>query len=116
MQTTLQRLNFFNYLYRAFRGDIALWIAFWVLYVLMGAIQFLLIEYYFLQHKGSYVTFQAHNLAMDQFITLAFPWLFYSSLCVWACGKNSWVEWSISSKCIVIIPVIYSSFHLTNHF
>ena len=117
MRNLLRKLNIFKFFLQSIKGETALWKSFWILYVLFGIIQLLLLEYFFNSYiAGSYITFDVHNYMMDKFITFAFPYLAFSSICVWACGKNSWIEWNLLSKCIIIIPVIFASFHLINIF
>jgi hypothetical protein len=117
MLKSLKKFNFLKLFLRCLNGEATLFQAFWIVYVLFGCIQFILLQFIF-QHylSGSYVYLNVNNELTDKFITFAFPYLFFSSLCVWSCGKNSWIEWNISSKVIVAIPVLVGSFHLTNVF
>ena len=117
MQKIFRKINIFKLFANCMAGETSLWTAFWVVYVLFGCIQLVIIEcifHYYL--TGSFVTFEYHNQITDQFITMAFPYLFVSSMCVWTCGKNSWIEWNILSKCIVVIPLTLGAFHLTSLF
>jgi len=117
MKIILRKINIFSLLIECISGQASLKKAFWIVYVLFGCIQFVIIECIFhFYFSGSFVTFEYHNQMTDQFITLAFPYLFISSMCVWVCGKNSWIEWNILSKCIVIIPLTLGAFHLTRLF
>lgn len=116
MKDYLRKLNFFAPFYHAISGEMHLWQTFWIIYVLFGVIQIMIMEYIFNAHFGFYITPYIHNHLSDIFVTLIFPYLFFSSMCVWACAKNSWIEWDISAKCIVFIPLIVASFHLTNIF
>jgi len=117
MKKILNKINIFNFFYQGLRGELELWKSFWIIYILFGMFYLAFLEYIFHHYlTGYWITFKYHNHSMDQFITLAFPWLFLSAMCVWACAKNSWLEWKLSSRIIVIIPILVSSFHLTNIF
>lgn len=110
------KLNIFSFLLRAWNGEASLGRAFWIVYILFGAIQLLILEYIFMQQTGAYILLDVHNAMTDKLITYAFPYLFFSTMCVWACGKKSWIEWKISSRLFVSLPLMAASFHLTNIF
>lgn len=115
MQKILKKINILSLIMHCISGQASLFKAFWIVYVLFGCIQLIIIECIFHFYRAtSYVTFEYHNQLTDQFITMAFPYLFLSSMCVWVCGKNSWIEWNILSKCIVVIPLTLGAFHLTS--
>jgi hypothetical protein len=99
---------------QSWAGEAPLAKVFWIVYVLFGLIVIftidLLIDIFV---SGSFTPFYIHNKYTDMIITLFFPYLLFSSMCVWICGKNSWIEWNILSKISVIIPLIYSTFHIT---
>lgn len=117
MQNILKKINIFHLFSWCLLGEAPLYIAFWVVYVLFGCIQFVILEcifHYYL--ANAFVTFEYHGYTFDRFVTMGFPYLFISSMCVWICGKNSWIEWNILSKCIVIIPLTLGAFHLTSIF
>lgn len=100
---------------RCWNGEASLSQAFWIVYVLFGVIQLILLECFFNHYiSGSWISLHTNNLLTDKLITLAFPYLFFSTMCVWSCGKNSWLEWNVSSKIIVSLPLMVASFHLTN--
>lgn len=116
-QKTLKKINIFGLFVACLTGEAPLRKAFWVVYVLFGLIQLAIIELIFNRYlTGSYITFAYHNEITDKFITFAFPYLFFSSMCVWPCGKNSWIEWNILSKCVIAVPLTLSVFHLVNVF
>ena len=105
-------------MFRIFRqcwlGEASLAKAFWVVYVLYNLILITIIDFiidYFV--AGSFTPFYIHNRFLDMIITLAFPYLFISAMCVWVSGKNSARVWNILSKIVVLIPLIIGSFHLT---
>jgi hypothetical protein len=96
-------------------GEASLAETFWIVYVLYGLVVIITIDFivdFFI--AGEFTPFYVHNQFFDMIVTYAFPYLFFSAMCVWICGKNSWIGWSILSKIAVVIPLIFSSFHLVS--
>lgn len=93
-------------------GEASLASAFWLVYVLFGAVFIIIVDLlvdFFV--AGSFTLFYEHTRYVDMIITFALPWLLFGVACVWACGKNAPLLWSFLSKCLVLIPVIYAAFH-----
>jgi hypothetical protein len=99
---------------QCWRGEAPLGKIFWIIFVLNNLIIItlmdLLVDYFV---AGEFTPFYIHNQFFDLIVTLSFPYLFFSAMCVWISGKNSSIGWSILSKIIVIIPLIFCSFHLS---
>lgn len=95
------------------RGEASLKQAFWIVYVLIGIITVILADFLVdIFIAGEFTPFYIHNQYTDEIIMICFPYWFYSSVCVWICGKNSSVIWSLLSKILVMVVLLVASFHL----
>lgn len=97
-------------------GEASLAKAFWIVYVLFNLILIVLLDFLvdiFVAH--SFTPLYIHNQYMDLIITLAFPYLLFSAMCVWICSKNASRFWRLVSKIVILIPIIFCTFHITRY-
>lgn len=44
------------------------------------------------------------------------PYTLFAGICVWRCGKNAWIGWSIATKILVIFAFLISIFAVVQLF
>lgn len=101
---------------RAWKGEASLAAAFWIIYVLIGyfALQGIVswLVGYFMPALSMHVdnpTPEMLAASMKQsFLILAIclPYMLYSAICIWRCGRNSWGLWRFLSRLIVLISIV----------
>lgn len=98
-------------------GEGSLLKAFWIIFVCYTLVFYVFADFMvdFLV-AGAFTPFYVHNQYTDLIITISFPVLFINAMCVWISGKNSSLTWSLISKAIVMLPLIFGTFHITNLF
>lgn len=105
--------NIFRLFRNCWLGEASLAAAFWITYVLFGIISIFLADFLVdILIAGEFTPFYIHNQYTDEIILICFPYWFFSSICVWICGKNSSKIWNLLSKFLVISILVIASFHL----
>lgn len=89
---------------KSWRGEASLSTAFWIVYVVAGAILWLIVNFIVNSAAPGAVFIFKQSLCL----LFLFPYTLFSTICVWRCGKNSHIIWSILSKIVVILALIYS--------
>jgi hypothetical protein len=89
---------------QAWKGETSLGTAFWLVYLVMGALLSFLIGYIVQSVSPNSDYYFARSLTT----TIALPYTLFSAVCVWRCGKNSWIVWNVLTKVIVSLSVIFS--------
>lgn len=103
----------FKLISQCWLGEVSLKKAFWLIYVLFGLINIFICDFVIdAVEIGAYTPFYIHNYYMDQVLTLAFPYLFLSSMVVWINGKNSLLIWNLLSKLVIVCILTIVTFHL----
>ena len=95
-----------NLFVQAWRGEASLAKAFWIVFVVVGTVLNLICS---LIVRGlldsSPATLKAAIIILSIII---FLYTLFSAICVWRCGKNSTSFWSILSKAVVAIAVVFN--------
>lgn len=96
----------------SWKGKASLAAAFWIVYIVSGFLLGTVLS--FIIAKAS----PAVSLSFRQGLMLALllPYTLFATICVWRCGKNSWVGWSILSKIVVIIGLFNGLYALIDLF
>src|SRR5437879_3342395 len=93
-----------NIFVNCWRGKAPLWKAFWVVGFLFSLIlDLILIAILHFAAPDIDVVTRNHWLVL-----LMFPYNLFVTICVWRCGKNSAVVWSILSKIVVVLGLLTS--------
>lgn len=89
---------------QAWKGEASLGTAFWLVYLVMGALLSFLIGYVVQSISPNSDYYFARSLTT----AIALPYTLFSAISVWRCGKNGWIVWNVLTKIIVSLSVIFS--------
>jgi len=106
----------FRFLKQCWIGEVSLAKSFWIVYILLNLVIIALVVICVRFISPYYIDYHGMHKFTDLVMALSLPYLIVSSTCVWIAGKNSWRIFNWTSKVIVVLTLIYISFHIIRLF
>lgn len=95
-----------NLFTRAWKGQASLAAAFWLIHVLFGIILAIVVAIIMSFFVVDFFRPEVYPLYTYLMMAIVFPYTLFSAICVWRCGKNSSMIWSVLARILVVLSVI----------
>ena len=86
----------------SWQGKASLAKAFWLVYFVFGIIINLIVLALLSATMPGFNYEANSNLLMS----IVFPYTLFSAICVWRCGKNSYILWNVLAKVVVVLALL----------